>query len=108
MWNLYQILMILLIVTSMWLLEFTSQDRTVQLTTGEWTTVIPSFGTFFIVALIVTFIYFIFLFEAKKDKSLLNNPIWSRMPKITVIIGVLSVIVFILGGTIGPIMTWVE
>jgi heme/copper-type cytochrome/quinol oxidase subunit 2 len=100
--------MILFIVISMWLLEFASEDSTVQSTSGEWTTVISSYGSFFIVALIVTFIYFIFLFEAKKDNSLLIHPIWRKMPKISVIIGILSVILFIVGGTVGPVMSWVE
>lgn len=107
-WSLYQIIMILLIVVSMWLLEYTSEGSTVHSTSGEWTTVISSYSTFFIVALVVTFIYFIFLFEAKKDKSLLNHPIWTNMPKISAIVGILSVILFIVGGTIGPIMIWVE
>lgn len=107
-WSLYQILMILFIVVSMWLLEYTSENRTAQSTSGEWTTVISSYGTFFIVALVVTFIYFIFLIEAKKDKSVLRYPFWENMPKITVAVGILSVILFIVGGTMGPIMTWVE
>lgn len=107
-WSLYQILMIIFIVVSMWLLEYTSENRTVQSTSGEWTAVISPYATFFIVALVVTFIYLIFLFEAKKDKSFLNHSIWNNMPKISVILGIVSVILFIIGGTIGPVMTWVE
>ncbi|WP_047980952.1 hypothetical protein [Ornithinibacillus contaminans] len=107
-WSLYQILMISLIVVSMWSLEYISGNKTIQPVSGEWTAVNSAYGTFFIVALVVTFFYLIFLFEAKKEKSCLNHPIWTIMPKISVIVGILSTILFIIGGTIGPIMTWVE
>ncbi|MGJ9460634.1 hypothetical protein [Oceanobacillus sp. CF4.6] len=107
-WSLYQILMISLIVVSMWSLEYISGNRTTQPMSGEWTAVNSAYGTFFIVALVVTFFYLIFLFEAKKEKSFLNHPIWAIMPKISVIVGILSTILFIIGGTIGPVMTWVE
>lgn len=107
-WSLYQILMILFIVVSMWLLEYTSENRTVQSTPGEWTAVNSSYATFFIVALVVVFIYFIFLFEAKKKKSFFSHPIWSNMPIICFAVGVLSIILFIVGVTAGPVMVWVD
>lgn len=107
-WSFYQLGMFLFLVIAMWLLEYSSENRAVQSASGEWTVVISSYGTFVAVSLVLTFIYFIFLFEAKKDKSLLHHPIWANMPKVTVIVGVLSVILFIVGGTIGPIMIWIE
>lgn len=107
-WSLYQILMVFLIIVSMWLLEYTSENTSNQPVSEGWTAVNSAFDTFFIVALVVTFFYLIFLFEAKKEKSFLNHSIWSVMPKICIAIGILSVILFIIGGTMGPIMTWVE
>lgn len=107
-WSLYQILMLLFIAVSMWLLEYASENRTLQSTPGEWTAVNSSYSTFLIVGLVLTFIYFIFLFEAKKDKSIFNHRVWSNMPRFTFIVGVLSVVLFIVGGTMGPITSWVE
>lgn len=107
-WSLYQVLMILFMVVSMRLLEYTSENRTVQSTSGEWTIVNSSYTTFFIVALVVTFIYFIFLFEMKKKKSFFSHPVWINMPIICVTVGIISIILFIVGVTVGPVMVWVE
>jgi len=107
-WSLYQILMIPLIVIFMWLLEYTSGNRTNRVVSGEWTAVNSPYDTFLIIACVITFFYLIFLFEAKKNKSFLNHSIWDIMPGVCVAVGILSFILFIVGGTVGPIMAWVE
>src|SRR5690625_328457 len=93
-WSLYQLLMIPLIAVFMWLLEYTSRNGINQPVAGEWTAVISSSGTFLIITCVVTFLYLIFLFEAKKENSFFNHSIWSNMPIISVAVGILSTILF--------------
>lgn len=107
-WSIYQLLMVSLIILFMWYLEYINENRIVQPSSGEWAAVNSVYVTFLIIALVITGFYLIFLFEAKKENSFLQRPIWNVMPKVTVVVGVFSIVLFLVGGTIGPIMNWVE
>ncbi|KOO40324.1 hypothetical protein AMD01_21480 [Priestia koreensis] len=102
-----QILTLGLIVILMGVLELNESNRIVG-STANWTPVNNIYITFFIVLVILSFFCLIFLFEAKKDKSIFQRSFWNMMPKITISFGSLSMILFLVGGTLGPIMTWVE
>ncbi|MGF2616170.1 hypothetical protein FZC84_00135 [Rossellomorea vietnamensis] len=107
-WSILQILAVSLIIILMWSLEIISENINLQTSSGGWTAVNSPLLTFVIVVLVMTAIYLIFLFEAKKDSPVFRHRIWLRMPAVLVVAGVLSVILFILGGTIGPLMEWVS
>ncbi|WP_184351834.1 hypothetical protein [Salirhabdus euzebyi] len=107
-WIIYQILTLSIIVFFMWILDYINENRTIQHSSSEWTAVNSTFITFYIIAFIVSCFYLLFLFEAKKDNGLFDRSFWAVMPKMCVIIGVLSIILFLTGGTIGPIMVWIE
>lgn len=107
-WSIYQVLTISFIILFMWFLEYINRNRTIQPSAGEWTAVNSVYVTFLIIALVVTCFYFIFLFEAKKENSFLQRSVWNIMPKVTVMVGTFSIVLFLIGGTIGPIMNWVE
>ena len=106
-WLLYQLLMAGLVIIFIGVLEYISRNRVIHINSGEWTTVISSNSIFIVIGVIVTFIYLIFLFEAKKEKSFFNHKVWNNMPKISGIVGVASIFLFILGG-LGTINSWVE
>ncbi|MGM0845621.1 MAG: hypothetical protein ACQEUT_11640 [Bacillota bacterium] len=107
-WSILQILAAFLMAVLMWGLEINSESINLQTSSGGWTAVNSPLLTFLMIVLIMTGIYLIFLFEAKKDSPIFRLSIWLRMPAILVAAGVLSVILFILGGTIGPLMEWVS
>ncbi|HLR03265.1 MAG TPA: hypothetical protein VK111_11030 [Virgibacillus sp.] len=46
--------------------------------------------------------------KQKKKRVLLEHPVWRKMPIICIVVGVLSVILFIIGGTVGSITVWIE
>lgn len=106
-WLGFQIITVILLVCLMWLLELFSDKRT-NLVTGQWSAVNSSLITFLIIGLVITCFYFIFLLESKKKNNFLQSTIWPNMPKLCVGIGVISVILFLIGGTIGPLGTWIE
>ncbi|MDQ0159995.1 hypothetical protein [Alkalibacillus salilacus] len=105
-WSIYQLLTFSLIVLFMWFLEYINQKGTNPTSSGEWTAVNSTYMTFLTVALVITLFYLIFLFEAKKDNSLLDRSLWKVMPTICIVAGIVSVILFLIGGTFGPIMEW--
>lgn len=74
---------------------------------NEWDALTSPYITFFIVALVITCFYTLFLIEAKKKNNMFEHSIWGMMPKICAAAGVISVVLFIVGGTVGPIMNWV-
>jgi len=90
----------------MWYLEYITGNRTIQISSG--TAVNSSFVTFFIVALVISCFYLLFLFEAKKKKSIFASKVWAIMPIISINLGGLSTILFIIGGAIGPVFDWVQ
>ncbi|TYS16690.1 hypothetical protein FZC78_11925 [Rossellomorea vietnamensis] len=107
-WSILQFLAVSLIIIVMWTLEIVSENLNIQTSSGGWTAVNSPLLTFLMIVLIMTSIYLIFVFEAKKEKPIFRYSIWSRMPSILVGAGVLSVILFIMGGIIGPLMEWVS
>ncbi|WP_280771591.1 hypothetical protein [Salipaludibacillus daqingensis] len=107
-WSILQLLTVFVIVFIMWFLENISQNRTTQPASGEWTAINSPYITFVVIALVVTCFYLIFMFQAKKENNLYQHRLWSMMPKLIGIVGFLSIVLFLIGGTIGPIMTWVE
>ncbi|QOY35514.1 hypothetical protein AWH56_022990 [Anaerobacillus isosaccharinicus] len=107
-WSIFQVVTVSFIFLFMWFLEHISGNRTIQPSNGEWTAVNSSYMTFLILALVVSCFYLLFLFEAKKAKTIFESSVWSRMPKICIIGGALSAILFIIGGTLGPIFEWVQ
>ncbi|NIK12583.1 hypothetical protein [Alkalibacillus almallahensis] len=107
-WSIYQLLTFSLIVLFMWFLEYINQNGTNPHSSGEWTAVNSTYMTFITVSLAITLFYLIFLFEAKKDNSLLDRSLWKVMPTICIVAGIVSVILFLIGGIFGPIMEWVE
>ncbi|CEG27168.1 hypothetical protein BN1002_02024 [Bacillus sp. B-jedd] len=91
----------------MTVLEMNADNR-VASSFSDWTPANNIYITFIIVTVILTCFYLIFIFEAKKRNSILERSFWNLMPKISISVGVLSIILFLVGGTVGPIMTWVE
>lgn len=73
----------------------------------EWNAVTSPYITFFVVVLVLTCFYVLFLSGAKKKNNIFEHSIWGKMPKICIAVGVISVVLFIVGGTVGPLMTWV-
>jgi hypothetical protein len=106
-WLGLQIITVIFLVCLMWLLELFSDKRT-HLITGQFSAINSSFITFIIVGLVITCFYFIFLFESKKKSNFLQSTKWASMPKLCVGLGVLSVILFLIGGTMGPLGTLVD
>lgn len=106
-WLLLQFLTVGVIGLLMALLEMNAGNR-IAGSFSAWTPANNVYLTFLIVTVILSCFYFIFTLEAKKSNSLLERPFWSRMPKVIIAVGVLSIILFLVGGTVGPIMTWVE
>ncbi|QAS51325.1 hypothetical protein HLI_03405 [Halobacillus litoralis] len=106
-WLVLQILTVGVIGVLMATLELVAVSRLVSSSTG-WTPVNNVYITFSIVTAVLSCIYLIFLFEAKKRNNIFERSFWSLMPKISISVGVLSVILFLVGGTIGPIMSWIE
>ena len=107
-WSLFQLLTLTFIIFIMWFLEYITGNRTIQISSGEWTAVNSSLVPFFIVALLMSCFYLLFLFEAKKEKSIFASKVWTNMPIIFITLGVLSSILFIIGGAMGPVFEWVQ
>ncbi|WP_102263275.1 hypothetical protein [Mesobacillus jeotgali] len=106
-WFLLQILTLGAIGILMAVLELNEGNRIVS-SSANWTPANNIYITFFIVTVVLSCFYLIFLFEAKKNNNIFKRPFWNVMPKITISVGVLSIILFLVGGTVGPIMSWVE
>ena len=64
--------------------------------------------TFIIVTVVLSCFYLMFWLEAKKSNSILDRSFWKSMPKISITVAILSIILFLVGGTVGPIMSWIE
>ncbi|MFA9557960.1 hypothetical protein ACERII_11690 [Evansella sp. AB-rgal1] len=107
-WTILQLITASLIFINMWSIEYLSKTRNHLPSTGEWTATNSSNTTFFIIVLVITCFFLIFIFESKKRNSFFEHSVWNIIPKLCGIVGVLSIILFLLGGTMGPIMIWVE
>ncbi|UCZ53484.1 hypothetical protein LGQ02_01395 [Bacillus shivajii] len=107
-WSILQISTAFAIIAIMAVLEFQTGYRTMEPTTGQWTPVYSAYVTFFIIALVISCFYFLFLFEAKKEKSLFSRKMWGNMPKKVLIVGALSAVLFIALGATGMVFEWVE
>ncbi|WP_223701626.1 hypothetical protein [Sutcliffiella deserti] len=107
-WTLYQVLTLVLLSLLMWGLEFISDKRAFQFQSAGWAVVIPGYATVLIIALVISCFFLIFLFEAKKEKSIFQNSAWRKMPVICLITGLFSVFLFIAAGAFGPLFEWVE
>ncbi|MGD6844642.1 hypothetical protein ACQCVH_19275 [Bacillus infantis] len=88
-------------------LELNEGQRIVSYS-ADWTPANDIYITFIIVAVGVSCFYLMFLFEAKKKNNFFEKPFWNLMPKVSISVGLVSVILFLVGGTVGPIMTWIE
>ncbi len=106
-WLLLQILTLGAIGILMAVLELNEGNRIVSYS-ANWTPVNNIYITFIIVTVVLSCFYLIFLFEAKKRNNILERSFWNLMPKITITVGVISITLLLVGGTLGPIMTWVE
>ncbi|RCW63886.1 hypothetical protein DFR57_11511 [Saliterribacillus persicus] len=106
-WLLLQILTLGAIGILMGVLEWNEGKRVVS-SSANWTPANNVYITFIIVTVVLSCFYLIFLFEAKKSNNILERSFWNLMPKISISVGVLSIILFLVGGTVGPIMAWVE
>src|SRR5690625_3052311 len=60
-------------------------------------------GIFF---LVITWIYVTFYFQYKKHPKLLEHKIWRYMPVVIFLVGLISMILFIILVTIGPFLDW--
>ena len=88
-------------------LELNEGNRIVS-SSSNWAPANNIYITFIIVTVVLSCFYLIFLFESKKSNNILERSFWNLMPKISISVGVVSIILFLVGGTVGPIMTWVE
>lgn len=106
-WSVYQIFVMIGMALFMWILESSLLNHTgVEMTRGQGAVYSPLL-TFVVLSFFITGFYIIFLFEAKKAHKFLQ-PIWTYMPSLCIFIGGTSVVLFLLGGTIGPIGGWIE
>ncbi|WP_406945556.1 hypothetical protein ACJA3J_03660 [Halobacillus sp. SY10] len=106
-WSIYQIFVFIGMALIMWILESTLLGHIgVEITRGEGAVYSPLI-TFLVLILFITCFYILFLFEAKKGHKF-QQSIWTYMPSICMFIGGTSIVLFLLGGTIGPIGGWIE
>jgi hypothetical protein len=106
-WFMLQILTLGAIGILLAALEIYSANRIVN-SSAEWMPVNNVYATFIIVAVVISCFYLIFWLEGKKVTSIFERPFWTIMPQLIITVGILSIILFLVGGTLGPIMNWVE
>lgn len=106
-WLILQILTLGAIGILMAVLEMNAGNRLAS-PSYDWTPANNVYITFLILTFVLFCFYLIFLLEAKKSNSIFGRSLWDLMPKISISVGVLSIILFLVGGTVGPIMSWVE
>lgn len=105
-WSLFQILTVSLLSLFLIVFEFINVDRTISFREGT-NAVNSPYATFFVVVLIITAFYLVFLLEAMKEKNLFDHQVWDKMPMFCGFLGTLSIIGFLVLGTAGPLMNWV-
>lgn len=106
-WTVYQGFMIVCMILVMASLEYINKSATIS-SSSEWTAFNSKLMTFLIIGLLIAGFYSIFLLEAKKKNYRFQHQIWEHMPKIIIVAGIVSVVLFLLGGTVGPLMEWME
>ncbi|SFJ76490.1 hypothetical protein SAMN04487936_10494 [Halobacillus dabanensis] len=107
-WTIYQLLVMIGVTFFMWGMENINNENLIAQPPGEWTAVNSPLLTFLATGLLITGFYFIFLFEVKKKKNRFQHPVWIYMPQLCMAIGGVSFVLFLIGGTIGPLGGWVE
>jgi amino acid transporter len=107
-WTIVQVITLIFLTLFMFILEEVSGNRTVQPSNGEWVAVYPSYSLFIVYLMVLGCFYLLFLFEAKKNKNVYSHKIWKLMPRLCVVIGIVSAILFIIGGIATPLFEWVQ
>ncbi|SDN63240.1 hypothetical protein [Alkalicoccus daliensis] len=105
-WGLLQLLTVFVIVIIMWMSNYISQNRAIPNAAGEWTAVNSPYTVFLVITLILGCFFLLFVFEARKENSFFTHPLWHKGPVLIGIIGFVSIVLFLAGGTFGPLMLW--
>lgn len=96
-WTFYQLLGLIALIILFYFTEGLRKDFAVS----------PSgkFAVFSIAAMIfvlVTWLYIIFCFQLKKTPNIMKHKAWRMMPFIIIVIGLISIVMFIFCVTMGP------
>lgn len=94
-WTLFQALVIVILFSYFYVIETFSSKGTAPPLNDGFTAVNSVYLLLLFISVVIFCFYFLFFFQQKKNRAFLSYPIWSRVPLVTIITGVLSFVVFI-------------